>query len=303
VLQSIRELNYAPNISARRLAGGRSARICLLYGNPSSAYLGELLVGALEVASELGHHLIVERVNEAVSPAAFYKGLDQMWDGLIVPPPISDVASFRRLVGKESFPTVFLSSSAKRARPNEICIDDYHAARDMTGFLIEKGHRRLGFVKGHPNQAVSDRRYRGFVDAAEAAGLAVGELRVAQGYFTYRSGLAAGDELLGDAPAPTAIFAANDDMAAGVLAAAARRGLHVPAELSVCGFDDSPIASTVWPNLTTVRQPVAEMAGSAVRLIDRLIAADGEGASARGAARYAPYSISVRDSVGAPPGA
>lgn len=267
VEQSIGKLNYSPNVSARNLAGARSARICLLYGNPSTVYLGELLVGALAAASELGHHILVERVEESISPETIYKDMRSTWDGLIVPPPISDIAGIRRLVMAERFPTVFLASATETGRSNEIRIDDYQAARELTELLIGWGHTRIAFIKGHPNQTVSDRRNAGYIDAMVAAGIQLDPELVAQGFFSYRSGMEAADRLLDAQRRPTAIFASNDDMAAGALAAAARRGLKVPDQLSIVGFDDSPLATTVWPNLTTVRQPVAEMAEMAVRMI------------------------------------
>ena len=267
VTESIDRLNYTPNVAARNLAGVKSLRICLLYGNPSSAYLGELLMGALETASEVGANLIIERTDESVTANEIVEHFHRDWDALIVPPPISDVPGIRRLVAAEEFPTVFLSSATQPGRALEIRIDDYEAARQVMDLLIEKGHRRIGFIKGHPNQTVSDKRYQGYCDALSDAGIALDPNLVSQGFFTYRSGLDAADELLELSDRPTAIFASNDDMAAGVLASAARHGLSVPRDLSVVGFDDSPIATTVWPNLTTVRQPVAEMAARAVSMV------------------------------------
>ena len=267
VTESIDRLKYTPNVAARNLAGVKSLRICVLYGNPSSAYLGELLMGALETASEVGANLIIERTDESVSASQIIEHFHRDWDALIVPPPISDVPGIRRLVASEEFPTVFISSATEPGRALEIRIDDYEAARQVTELLVEKGHRRIGFIKGHPNQTVSDMRYRGYCDALAEAGLKKDASLVTQGFFTYRSGLDAADELLEQSDRPTAIFASNDDMAAGVLASAARHGLSVPRDVSVVGFDDSPIATTVWPNLTTVRQPVAEMASQAVSMV------------------------------------
>ena len=270
VQASIERLNYSPNISARNLAGAKSLRICLLFGNPSSAYLGELLMGALQAASDVGAHLVVERTDASVTPKQIASNLRTSWDALIVPPPISDVAGIRRLVLREGIPTVFLSSAALPGRANEIRIDDRAAARNVAELLLARGHRRVGFIKGHPNQTVSEERFLGYKDAIAAAGLEFEANLVAQGFFSYRSGMDAGEELLALKAPPTAIFASNDDMAAGLMAAASVRGLLVPRDLSVVGFDDSPIATTVWPNLTTVRQPVAEMAAEAVKLIQKI---------------------------------
>ncbi len=264
---AIAELNYAPNIAARSLAGGKVRRICLLYGNPSSAYLGELLLGALEAASEAGAHLIVERTTPDLDPSTLEEHLRRDWDALIVPPPMSDIAGIRALVQKHNFPAAFISSATEPGRANEIRIDDELAAYEMTQFLIKNGHTKIGFIKGHPNQTVSERRYEGYLRALKESDLEKVEDMVADGLFTYRSGEQAGMQLLSVANRPTAIFASNDDMAAGVLAAAGRCGLNVPKDLSVVGFDDSPIASTVWPKLTTLSQPVARMAAEAVHKV------------------------------------
>ena len=299
VNEAISKLNYAPNIAARNLAGAGSIRICLLYGNPSSAYLGELLMGALEAASDLGAHLVVERTDESLTPEFIEENIDQNWDALIVPPPVSDVSGIRRLVAEKEFPTAFISSATSPGRANEIRIDDNDAAKQITELLLEKGHTRIAIIKGHPNQTTSEKRFEGYCEALEAADLEIRQDYVEQGFFTYRSGLDAAEKLLSLKERPTAIFASNDDMAAGVLAAAARHGLSVPKDLSVVGFDDSPIASTIWPNLTTIRQPVSSMAAQAVELVHRLAQPNGH--------HHAPSTIVMshhlveRDSVAVPP--
>jgi LacI family transcriptional regulator len=137
----------------------------------------------------------------------------------------------------------------------------------MTRHLIDLGHRRIGFIKGHPNQTASGQRLEGHLEALSEAGIASAEALIAQGYFTYRSGMEAAERLLEATPSPTAIFASNDDMAAATVAVAHRRGLDVPRDLTVCGYDDSALATTIWPELTTIRQPIAEMSRQAVILL------------------------------------
>ena len=298
VNDSIEKLKYAPNIAARSLAGARALRICLLYGNPSSAYLGELLMGALEAASDLGAHLIVERTDENVTPEEIAENLGRDWDALIVPPPISDVAGIRRLVAAQNFPTVFLSSATETGRANEIRIDDETAAYEITQALLEKHHKKIGFVKGHPNQTASERRYQGYLRALKDASIEPLADYVEQGFFTYRSGLDAGEALLSLPEPPSAILASNDDMAAGLLAAAARHGRSVPRDLSIAGFDDSPIATTVWPNLSTVRQPVAEMAAKAVALVWKL--GQGKQAATDVETIVLQHTLIERDSISVP---
>ncbi|MEN7342426.1 MAG: LacI family DNA-binding transcriptional regulator, partial [Pseudomonadota bacterium] len=186
VEEAIAALNYAPNVAARTLAGGRIKRICLLYGNPSSAYLGELLVGALEAASEAGAHLIVERTDASLDPSLLAQHFGRDWDALIVPPPMSDIAGIRQTIQAHAFPAVFIASARETSESAEIRIDDTEAAREMTQYLIEQGHQRIGFIKGATDQTVSAARYDGYRQALIEAGIDIDVTLVRTGQFTYR---------------------------------------------------------------------------------------------------------------------
>jgi LacI family transcriptional regulator len=148
-----------------------------------------------------------------------------------------------------------------------VCINDFEAAAAMTRFLLSLGHRKLGFIAGAPNQTASAQRYAGFMAALGDAGLKLRTEWVKHGSFSYRSGLLAAEQLLTAPHRPTAIFASNDDMAAAAIAVAHRLRLNVPSDLTITGFDDTPLATTIWPTLTTVRQPIAAMARKAVELL------------------------------------
>jgi LacI family transcriptional regulator len=176
-------------------------------------------------------------------------------------------------------------------------MDDYRAAYDMTVYLLGLGHRQIGFVRGHPDHGVSPRRYGGFAAAMADHGCVIDPDLVRQGYFTFQSGFAAAESLLSHSKRPTAIFAASDDMALGVMSVAARMGLTIPADLSVVGFDDNPAAKVVWPQLTTVRQPIAEMAAAAA---DLLISGDAKAALEAGQplSRMLDFEIILRQSCG-----
>ena len=130
----------------------------------------------------------------------------------------------------------------------------------MTEYLAGLGHRRIAFIVGNENQGASVDRLRGYREALAELGLTEKPEWVRQGDFTFESGSRCVEELLALRARPTAVFASNDDMAAAAISVAHRRGLDVPRDLSVVGFDDTPIATTVWPELTTVRQPIAAMA-------------------------------------------
>jgi len=273
VMRAVRELNYSPNPAARSLAGAQGTRIALIYSNPSASYLSELLVGALDKASRTASQLVLEKW-DAMKPAAeraAARKLAQSVAGVILPPPLCESPVLISEFAAAKVPVVGIATG--RFRPDVCCvrIDDFRAASDMTRHLINLGHTNIGFIKGHPNQTASAQRFAGFQTTLEEAGITPNPSYVEQGYFTYRSGLEAAERLLSRKRPPTAIFASNDDMAAAVISVAHRRGLDVPRDLSVVGFDDSPIATTVWPELTTIRQPIAAMADAAITLLLRRI--------------------------------
>ncbi|HEY7888943.1 MAG TPA: LacI family DNA-binding transcriptional regulator [Steroidobacteraceae bacterium] len=276
VQRAVRELGYSPNLAARNLASERGERMGLLYGNPSSAYLSEFLVGALEAATRHGVQLVLEKCEP--TPVASRRAVRRLLSGAVVgvvlPPPLCESSIVRAELNAARLPIVTVAAGLPPADTMCVRIDDYTAALEMTRFLLSLGHERLAFIKGHPNQSASDERWRGFRAALEEAGRGPrGERpppRMEQGFFSFRSGLDAARKLLAADPAPTAIFASNDDMAAAVIAEAHRRGLDVPRDLTVVGFDDTLIASTIWPELTTIQQPIARMAAEA---IDMLVAA------------------------------
>jgi LacI family transcriptional regulator len=163
------------------------------------------------------------------------------------------------------------ATAMPREGVSAIVVDDYKGAYDMTQYLIAAGHRAIGFVQGDPRHSPSRRREQGYRAALAGAGLRIAPEWIAPGLFTYKSGLDAARQLLGVSPRPTAIFASNDDMAAAVSAVAQGMGLAVPRDISIAGFDDAPVASTVWPELTTIRQPIADMAATAVAMLSEQV--------------------------------
>jgi LacI family transcriptional regulator len=273
VLRAIRELNYSPNPAARSLAGAQSTRIAMIYSNPSASYLSELLVGALDKASKTAAQLVLEKWDD-LKPAAERAAARKLANGVagvILPPPLCESDDIATELSAAGIPVIAIATGRFRANVSCVRIDDFRAASEMTAHLISLGHSRIGFIKGHPNQTASAQRFAGFETTLEAAGLTVNPAYVQQGFFTYRSGLEAAEALLDRKRPPTAIFASNDDMAAAVISVAHRRGLDVPRDLSVVGFDDTVTATTVWPELTTIRQPIAAMADAALNLLLRKI--------------------------------
>jgi LacI family transcriptional regulator len=299
---AIRELNYAPNPAARSLAGADLVRIGLLYANPSAAYLSEFLVGSLDQCSRGNIQLIVEKCDEDDAQAAATRLVASGVDGIILPPPLCDFADVIRALAEANVPAVAVATGKPPADVSAVRIDDFAAAQAMTRHLIGLGHRRIGFITGHPNQTASRQRLDGHLAALAEAGLAADDALIAQGYFSYRSGVEAADRLLAAQPRPTAIFASNDDMAAATVSMAHRRGLDVPRDLTVVGFDDSAIATTVWPELTTIRQPIADMSREAVTLLADEIKSRRAGEKAQHPHALQDFALIRRQSDGPPPG-
>ncbi len=275
VEEAIQTLNYRPNLLARSLAGGKSLFIGLIFNNPSNNYLGELLVGTLNRCREAGHHLVIEDFSSTSRDKEIDALVERIsgagLDGVIVAPPISEDEVILAKLEKAGLRMVLIAPREEQVDVVSVAIDDVSAAEQMTQYLIDRGHTRIGFVIGATDQSSSRRRYRGYDRAMARNGLVVDDALVMQGNYTYRSGIAAGEHFCSLSERPTAVFASNDDMAAGVIAAANRAGLRVPEDLSVVGFDDTAIASAMWPQLTTVRQPIADMGYQAVDLLSKVI--------------------------------
>ncbi|PVM86717.1 LacI family DNA-binding transcriptional regulator [Caulobacter endophyticus] len=298
VQEAVAALNYRPNISARSLAGSKAYLIGVFFDNPSPAYVTDVQLGAIGRCRTEGYHLIVEPldsegdVEEQVAPMLATLRMD----GVILTPPVCDDVRVLDVLDAEGVPYVRLSPDKDLDRSAYVRMDDMAAAYEMTAHLIKLGHKDIAFIKGHPDHGAAHLRYDGYAKAMADHGLAVREDRVAQGWFSFRSGFEAAETLLAGADRPTAIFASNDDMALGVMAVANRLRLNVPETLSVAGFDDTPGAKVVWPQLTTVRQPIQAMAAAAA---DLLLSGDLKGEDgAAPPSRLLDFELVLRESTG-----
>lgn len=267
VLEAVKTLNYRPNVAARAARSG-SVRIGIVLTNPKSSILGDFLLGAYGESTRLGVHLLVEpAIENAASLEALRRIVRTGVDGVILPPPLGDSTAALNFLRKENISALaFAISEAQSAVPT-VSINDFKGASTMTQYLIDLGHKRIGFVQGGALHSNAQQREAGYRATMEKNGLAVRTGWVQPGDYTFKSGFEAAAKLVTLTPRPTAIFAANDDMAAGVIALAHGSNLKLPEQLSVAGFDDSPIAATLWPALTTIHQPIATMASTAVQTI------------------------------------
>lgn len=305
VMAAVEKLDYRPNAAARSLAAGGAAQIGLLHANPSAGYLSQFLIGALESARRAGCHLVLEACDderEAAQVEAVRQLVDARVRGVILPPPLSESPAIKAVLAESCLPWAAIAMGGDASEwPDgalNVRIDDAEAAATMTRHLLDLGHRDIAFIAGHPNQMASAQRHHGFARAMAAAGIDPTKLRIEPGYFSYRSGIAAAKQLLASDPLPTAIFAANDDMAAAAVGVAHRRGLRVPEDISIVGFDDTAIATSIWPELTTIRQPIADMAQEAIAMLLRRIGKGG--LDKEGQTRVLPFELVVRASS-APP--
>lgn len=301
VYAAVAELNYVPNQAARGLAGSRPIRVGFLYSNPSAGYLSEFLVGLLNQASPNNVQLVVEKCEADEHGIAQARRLIANGvDGIILPPPLCDTPLLIDLIAASGTPAVTVACGQPDKRVCAVSIDDFRAAHAMTSHLISLGHQRIGFVIGHPNQSASARRLAGFKAAIAENNAQNSPELIVQGLFTYRSGLDAAETLLRLEQRPTAIFASNDDMAAATVAIAHRLGLDVPGDLTVAGFDDTALATTIWPELTTVRQPIIEMAEAAVQFLVQQIRARRNGQPETPEHLVMDYTLIRRQSDAAP---
>ncbi len=267
VQKAIDELGYQPNIAARILASAANAHIGLLYNNPSAGFLNEVLVGVLEQVSKVGCQLVLERCTGRGERDTINRLRRDGVGGIILTPPLSDSRTMIEALRAANLPFAAVAAS----RPVEggllVRINDFEAAAAITRYLVSLGHRDIGFIAGAARHFSSAQRQAGFTAALQEAGLKPAEEWIRRGEYSYRAGFAAAEELLGTERRPSAIFASNDEMAAATVAVAHRFGLDVPRNLTVVGFDDTVLATTIWPTLTTVRQPVAAMSRKATELL------------------------------------
>ena len=270
VEHAMKALDFRPSVAARILSGAKSNQVALIYDNHSPYYMFQIQKGCWDVCHEKGIRLLAQPVDVADPDVGEQvRGLvsETHVDGIILSSPVTDCEPVLRTLDALDIPFVRISPGTNHALTSSVFMDDAQAADDMCTHLVNCGHRRIGFVKGHRNHMASEERLFGYRRALDRAGIAFEPGLVCAGEFDFESGVRAANELLDMANPPTAIFAANDDMAAGILAVAHDRGIEVPGALSVAGFDDTTLARTVWPPLTTIHQPMAELARTAAEIL------------------------------------
>ena len=308
VMAAVDKLHYAPNMAARRMGGNKSDLIVALNdrmrtldnwrSGRGNDWVDQMLFGAMQACEAHGYRMMLELLDAEAPGVERRVGAvlaSFRPDGVILTPPHSDNPQIAALLEARSVPFARLGASEAPSGFN-VCMDEREAARTATGHLIGLGHRRIGFVAGSPLYAISRARLDGYRQALAEAGVAVDQALVAQGDFTFESGLAAAEALLGLAEPPTGVVASNDEMALAVLHIARRDGVAIPERLSLVSFDDTPSERFAAPPLTAIRQPIAAMAGKAAELL--ITRRQPEGPDDR--RHVLPFELVVRESTARP---
>lgn len=306
VEKAVAELNYSPNPSARNLASHRARLIVFVYDDPSayevpsSGYIINMQQGALKACRNAGFELLIHPCN--------YRNKDigkELQDlirqinpaGIIVAAPLSNMKKIVQACSATEVPCVRLSTGSRNGKEYSVATNDREISAEMTRYLASLGHQRIAFIKGDKRHKAVGNRYDGYRDGLQQSGLPFSEELVAEGDNSIGSGELCAEQLLKQSSRPTAIFSANDDMAAGVLRVATRLGIDVPGKLSVAGCDDISLAQQLYPALTTIRQPLSTMAETAsLALID-----GARGKPREPALEIIPGKIQVRESTGPAP--
>jgi len=281
VKQVIERLGFVPNRAARSLRARRSLWIALAFQRSldetrdDPAYVTELQEGVIGRCLENGYHAAVEVLSADQGEAAIQlRELAQQLapDGVLLAPPLSAAGPLLAQLEELRVPFVRISPASEDGPGPCVVIDDLPAAQQMTEYLLSMGHRRIACVQGHPAHAASAPRLQGYLAALTGWGIASTPSLIVPGDFSFDGGKRAAAHLLSlGADAPTAIFACNDESAAGCLAEAHARRIQVPTELSIAGFDDTYVATMLYPPLTTIRQPIREMGQAATSQLLALI--------------------------------
>ncbi|MBE8716502.1 LacI family DNA-binding transcriptional regulator [Cellvibrio polysaccharolyticus] len=302
VWKAVKELNYQPNLSARLLRGAASS-IGFIYDNPNSNYVIEMQKGILGECRRQGYELVIHpcdsRADNLIEEIVGMVDRSRV-GGLILTPPMSETPEVLAALSKRKIRFVRILSGVQPPDEKSPCvyIDDRTAAFRITQYLIDLGHRAIAFLGGEEAHKSSGERYEGYKAALKENKITLDRKLVVNGEYSFESGVKRTRQLLSMSGTPTAIFACNDEIAAGTLFAARILGIDVPQQLSIVGFEDSPFSRQAWPNLTTAQQPNATIASRATELLVESIRNPAQKIDSEG---FYPQLI-VRDSTCPAPG-
>ena len=302
ITEIIKRVGFTPDPQARALAFRRSFLIGLIYDNPNAPYVINFQEGALGALRRMGYELVVhpcDRHSDEFLTDIRRFITRQKLDGVVMLPPVSENPTLAEMLRKLECPYIRVIAAALDDPKNLVTSMDRQSAAEVAEHLAKLGHRRIAMIMGPHTFRSAIERLEGFSNALADRGLSLPPEFLAEGSYTFESGAACADILLSRSPRPTAIFAGNDETAAGVYRTAYLRGVKIPDELTVIGFDDSPLASRLCPSLTTMRQPIRDMGRMAAEKLVAKIAGLSD-VPAIAATTVVPHLV-VRESSG-PPG-
>ena len=259
---AIEQLNYRPNVFAQSLAGGRTRIIGLIYDNPNPVYISHIMDGVLGYCYQKEYAVIIHPCS--LADKDYLSVMQQLikktrLTGMILTPPLSDSREFLNMLQQNEIPSVLISPGGEKSRSDAVITNEYEATKEMIRYIISKNHQKIALIKGHPEHVALLKRTQGYMDAMSEAKLEIKSEYVIQGYNSYESGLECGTQLIKLKDKPTAIFAANDEMASGVMKVILDSGYKVPKDFSIAGFDDTPVSQMLNPPLSTIKQPLEAM--------------------------------------------
>lgn len=296
----MQQMGYTPDPQARGLAFRHSFLIGLVFDNPTAQYIVNMQYGVLDALRDSGFELVVHPCDS--KQVDYIEGIRrfvqrQKLYGVILIPRVSEDHALAEAMQELGVRYARIASVPLDEPQRMVLTQDRRAGAEVAEYLESLGHRHVGLITGPTRYRSAIERGGGFREGLARRGLSLPESCVYEGGYTFESGVAGAEALLRQTPRPTAIFACNDEMAAGVYKAALRMGLSIPGDLSVVGYDDSPLASQLWPALTTIRLPVRDLGRQAASL---LLAGDsGQIQGARAAVTVSPHLV-IRDSTQPP---
>jgi LacI family transcriptional regulator len=272
VQAAIDELHYQPNLAARSLAGTKSYNIAFIYDNPNAYYVIDMQNGILSECKKQGYELLIHPCNS--KSATICEELKKMVQhsrvaGIVMTPPFSEMPEIVEALSALDVKIIRIVSGKESPDDLSPCvmINDKEAAKNVTQHLIDLGHKNIGFINGGMEHMSSHERLGGYKEALRNNKIEIKDNHIIAGQYSFESGVQGANELLAGKDRPTAIFACNDEIAAGALFAARLMNINIPDQLSIIGFEDSPFSRQTWPKLTTAHQPNKTIAQHAAALL------------------------------------
>lgn len=284
VFSSVEVLNYVPSASARNLRSKRSYTLHLIaHTDEANSYVNAIQAGALRTSQKFGYNLIWTYLDPEVVklPGKLEAWCDNLAskmkpDGVILVSPYSNHEDLNSHLSRLNVPVVRIGPNNLSDKNITLKIDEKLAASDATHHLIKLGHKRISFIRGIENHPATRERFMGYRAALSKADISFDEDIVFPGEFSFVSGMAAGEKIIAMLDRPTAVFAANDEMAVGVIVAAHKNRVKIPEDISIIGFDNSEMSERIWPALTTINQPQCDYGAHAVEILIQRLGRNGK---------------------------